>query len=96
MACCCLSRMSMLICCRLVCTGWVPQKSFVAACQLSALLPRALPESLGRNSYPCSWGCVHVSCSPLHAAIMVGAGLPPPGLLIPWRALHVISPMLLP
>ena len=96
MACCCLGRMSTLVCCRLVCTGWVPQKSFVAACQLSALLLHALPESLVCNSYPCSWGCVRVSRSPPQAAIMIGAGLLPPGLLIPWRALHVISLMLLP
>ena len=86
----------MLVCCRLVCTGWVPQKSFVAACQLSVLLSLTLPESLDRNSYPYSWGCVRVSRSPLQAAIMVGAGLHPPGLLIPWHALHVISLMLLP
>ena len=51
----------MLVCCMLVCTGWVPQKSFVTACQLSAPLPLASPESLGRNSYPYSWGCTRVS-----------------------------------
>ena len=38
----------------------VPQMNFVAACQLGVLLPRALPESLGRNSYPYSLGCAHV------------------------------------
>ena len=96
MACCCLSRMSMLVCCRLVCTGWVLQKSFVAACQLSALIPLTLPESLDHNSFPYSWGCIHVPRSPLQAAIMVAAGLHPPGLLIRWHASHVISLMLLP
>ena len=39
----------MLVCCRLVCTGLVPQKCFVVACQPSELLPRASPESLGRS-----------------------------------------------
>ena len=50
----------MLVYCMLVCTGWVPQMNFVAACQLDVLLPRASLESLGGNSYPYSLGCARV------------------------------------
>ena len=50
----------MLVYYMLVCTGWVPQMNFVAACWMDVLLPRASPESLGRNSYPYSLGCAHV------------------------------------